>query len=42
MADTLEALARRDGRISERKFDRTLTYGRDKMMIVFDFEAGGL
>lgn len=40
VADALEALSRREGDFSERKFDKTLTYTRDDMTIVFDFSTG--
>lgn len=40
VADALEALERTGGTFTERKFDKTLTFSRDDMMIVLDFEEG--
>lgn len=40
VADALEELERQGGTFDERKLERTLTYSRDAMTIVIDFEAG--
>jgi len=40
VADALEALERQGGSFDERKLERTLTYSRDDLRIVIDFEAG--